>query len=88
MVVKLPDLSRLAQPGARVVVRVTPKASRDRIVEEEALLRVYVTTVPEDGKANEAVRRLLAKAMGVPKGALSLEQGQTSREKVFRVAPE
>lgn len=79
------DLSHLALEGAEIAVRVTPKASRDRIVVEEGQIRIYVTTVPEDGKANAAVQKLLAKALGLPKSRLSLIRGQTSRDKVFRV---
>ena len=79
------DLSRLALEGAEIAVRVTPKASRDRIVVEEGQIRIYVTTVPEDGKANAAVQKLLAKALGLPKTRLTLIRGQTSRDKVFRV---
>ena len=78
-------LSHLALEGAEIAVRVTPKASRDRIVVEEGQIRIYVTTVPEDGKANAAVQKLLAKALGLPKSRLSLIRGQTSRDKVFRV---
>ncbi len=66
-------------------MRVTPKASRDRIVAEDGILRIYVTTVPEDGKANAAVQKLLAKAMGVAKSRLTLIRGQTSRDKCFRL---
>lgn len=79
------DLSHLAHEGAEIAVRVTPKASRDRIVVEEGQIRVYVTTVPEDGKANAAVQKLLAKALGIPKSRLTLIRGQTSRDKAFRV---
>ena len=79
------DLSHLALEGAEIAVRVTPKASRDRIVVEEGQIKVYVTTVPEDGKANAAVQKLLAKALGVPKSRLTLIRGQTSRDKVFRI---
>ncbi len=79
------DLSHLALDGAEIAVRVTPKASRDRIVAEEGQIRVYVTTVPEDGKANAAVQKLLAKALGIPKSRLTLIRGQTSRDKVFRI---
>ncbi|WP_102109416.1 DUF167 domain-containing protein [Oceaniglobus roseus] len=81
----LPDLTRLAVPGAEIAVRVTPKASRERIVAGEPL-RVYVTVVPEDGKANAAVVKLLAKALGLPKTRLVLVRGDTARDKVFRVA--
>jgi hypothetical protein len=79
------DLSHLSAPGTEIAVRVTPKASRNRIVVEEGQIRVYVTTLPEGGKANAAVTKLLAKAVGVPKTRLALVRGQTARDKVFRV---
>ena len=79
------DLSHLAAPGTEVSVRVTPKASRNTIKVEGDQIRVYVTVVPEGGKANAAVQRLLAKALGVAKSRLTLIRGQTSRDKVFRV---
>ncbi len=79
------DLTHLARPGAEIAIRVTPKASRDRILVEGDEIRVYVTTVPEDGKANAAVQKLLAKALGVPKTRLVLVRGATSRDKVFRI---
>ncbi|MCA0921869.1 DUF167 domain-containing protein [Pseudooceanicola nanhaiensis] len=83
---QLPDLSDLAQPGAEIALRVTPKASRNRIERgEDGGLRVYVTVVPEDGKANVAVQKLLAKAMGIARSRLTLLRGQTARDKVFRV---
>lgn len=80
-----PDLSPMARPGAEIAVRVTPKAARNRIVAGEGVLRVYVTVAPEKGKANAAVARLLAKALGVPKTRLVLVRGETSRDKLFRV---
>ena len=79
------DLSHLAVEGAEIAVRVTPKASRDRILVDDDAIRVYVTTVPEDGKANKAVVKLLSKALGVPKTRLDLIRGATSRDKVFRI---
>jgi len=79
------DLSHLASPGTRIAVRVTPNASRNRVVAEDGTIRVYVTTVPEDGKANVAVIELLAKAIGLAKSRLQLVRGATSRDKVFRV---
>ena len=52
---------------------------------QEGALRVEVTTAPEKGKANQAVRKLLAKALGVPAGTLELVSGETCPAKVFRV---
>ncbi|SLN50926.1 hypothetical protein PEL8287_02671 [Roseovarius litorisediminis] len=78
-------LSHLAISGAQIALRVTPKASSNRIVDVDGQIRVYVTTVPEGGKANIAVQKLLAKALGVPKSRLRLVRGQTSRDKVFLI---
>ena len=81
----LPDLSHLARPGSEIAVRVTARARRNAVLPEPDRLRVLVTTVPEDGKANQAVIRLLAKSLGVAKSRLSLLRGATSRDKVFRL---
>ncbi|OOY19862.1 hypothetical protein BMI91_08895 [Thioclava sediminum] len=79
------DLSHLAIPGSEIALRVTPKASRNEIRESEEGLRAYVTVVPENGKANAAVVKLLAKALGVAKSRLTLIRGETARDKVFRL---
>ncbi|AMY68425.1 DUF167 domain-containing protein [Frigidibacter mobilis] len=79
------DLTALAQPGAEIAVRVTPRASRNAVLAEGGEIRVYVTVVPEDGKATAAVQKLLAKALGVAKSRLVLIRGATSRDKVFRL---
>ncbi|HBZ45030.1 MAG TPA: hypothetical protein DEO85_13445 [Maritimibacter sp.] len=81
------ELSHLARPGREIAVRVTPKAARNAVVEGAEGLRINVTTVPEDGKANKAVIKLLSSALGVPKSSLTLVRGATSRDKVFRVDP-
>lgn len=79
----LPDLSHLARPGVEIACRVTPGASRDRIEVTQSGLRVHVTAPPEDGRANAAVQKLLAKAMGVAKTRLVLRRGARSRDKLF-----
>ncbi|MBU2942226.1 DUF167 domain-containing protein [Shimia thalassica] len=80
------NLSRLAVEGTEITVRVTPKASRNAVKVEEGQIRVYVTTVPEGGKANAAVQKLLAKQMGLAKSRLVLIRGQTARDKTFVVS--
>ena len=71
--------------GQNFEVRVTPKASRNKVEYSDGLFRVYVTTVPENGKATSDVVKLLAKALGVPKSTLILVRGETSRHKIFRI---
>lgn len=79
------ELSHLAIPGAELAVRVTPKARRNAVILDAQGMRVLVTAVPEKGKANEAVAKLLAKSLGVAKSRLKLIRGETSRDKVFRL---
>lgn len=71
------------------VIRVTPKASRNKIAiaqgDDDIHIKVYVTTVPEGGKANADVIKLLSKALGVPKSSLAIVRGETSRDKVIKV---
>jgi uncharacterized protein (TIGR00251 family) len=75
------------RPEALVSVRVQPRASREEIVgwQDEAL-RVRVTAPPVDGEANAAVRRLVARALGVAPSTVALVRGERSRDKVVRVA--
>ncbi len=80
----LPDLSALAQPGARLAVRATPRAKRDAI-EPGDPLRIWVTAPADEGRANEAVRKLLARALGIAPSRLTLLRGLTARDKLFQV---
>jgi hypothetical protein len=72
-------------------LRLTPKSSRDAIEGVESLsdgrsvLKARVRAVPEDGKANEALLRLLARTLDHPKRAMSLVSGATGRTKVIRI---
>lgn len=71
-------------PDGKLPVRVSPGAAAERLVPGDPM-RVAVTTVPEGGKANKAVIALLARAFGVPKSAVILLRGETSRDKLFRI---
>jgi uncharacterized protein (TIGR00251 family) len=65
-------------------VRVTPRAKRNTVeLASPGHLRVRVTVAPEDGKANAAVLKLLAKTLGIPKSRMSIIRGQTNRDKVI-----
>ena len=71
--------------SADITVHVTPRAGRDEIAGwRGAELSVRVTAPPEGGKANAAVCRVVAKALGIPKTAVSVVRGDTSRHKSLR----
>lgn len=78
---------------ARLTVRVTPRGGRDAIdrAGDDGVLRVRVAAAPADGRANAAVLRIVARALGVPHTRLRIVSGATSRTKVLEVdgiAPE
>ena len=72
---------------ARVEVQVVPRASANRVGPVEGgVLRVRVTRPPADGEANRAVQALLARALRVAPGRVSLLRGERARRKLFAVA--
>ena len=48
-------------------------------------LKIRLAAPPVDGKANEALLRFVAEALSLPKSAVSLKSGQTSRRKVLEL---
>ena len=76
----------------RFRVRLTPRGGRDRIegfapgAAGERALRVRVAAPPVDGAANAALVRLVAKALGMPKSAVTIVGGEASRDKTVEVA--
>jgi len=71
-------------------VRLTPKSARDEIVGVEvfggeAVLKARVRAVPEDGRANAGLEKLIAKWVGVPPSSVAVVQGGKSRLKQVAV---
>ncbi len=68
-------------------VRVVPRASRSELVgEHDGALRVRIAAPPVDGAANDELVRLLARAFDVPRSAVGITAGHTSKLKTVRVA--
>jgi uncharacterized protein (TIGR00251 family) len=71
---------------AVVRVRLQPRASANEVVgERDGVLVVRVTAPPVAGKANEALRALVAKRLGVAKGRVQVVRGAKGRDKVVEV---
>jgi len=67
-------------------VRVQPRSRKSEIAGERAgALLVKVTAPPVDGKANDAVRRLIAKRLRVPISRISVVRGESARHKLVEV---
>ena len=73
--------------GVAIAVRVIPRAGRSGLAgtRGDALL-VRLRSAPVEGAANEELIEVLARALQVPKRAVSIVGGDRSRQKVVRVA--
>jgi uncharacterized protein len=77
----------LTSGGAVLAVRLTPKGGRDAIegidvlADGRAVLAVRVRALPAEGEANEALIRVIAKAVGIPSRDVTLVAGATARLK-------
>ncbi|HZQ38511.1 MAG TPA: DUF167 domain-containing protein [Dehalococcoidia bacterium] len=73
-------------PAVRIAIQITPRAAADRIEGwsgEE--LRVRVTVPPVEGRANAALVRLLARALGIAPSRVRVLAGATSRRKLVEI---
>lgn len=81
----------LAPDGLVVTVRATPRGGRDAIdglmelSDGRTALKARVSVAAEDGKANAALGKLLAKAAGIAPSRVDLVSGATGRTKSFRL---
>jgi uncharacterized protein YggU (UPF0235/DUF167 family) len=81
-----------AAGGIALVVRLTPKGGKDgfdgiaTLADGSVVLKARVRAAPTEGEANDALRRLIAKASGVPPRDVTLVAGTTARIKRLTIA--
>ena len=73
--------------GAALAVRVTPRSSRNEIVEiqSDGTVKIHLTAAPVDGKANEDLVVFLSDVLGVPKSRIEIVAGASGRDKLVSV---
>jgi hypothetical protein len=73
--------------SALLRVRLTPRGGSDRVDGVvDGILRARVAAAPADGAANEALCRLIAREVGVPRSAVRVAAGATARLKILEIA--
>jgi uncharacterized protein (TIGR00251 family) len=75
------------QKGSALAVRVTPRASRNEVVEilDDGTVRIRLATPPADEEANAALIEFLAEILGVPVSQLDIVAGAIGRDKLVSV---
>ena len=73
--------------GVRLAVQIQPNAKKTEVVGVlDDALKIKLAAQPIEGKANEALVKWLAGALGVSRSAVTLTHGQTSKKKLLEVA--
>lgn len=73
--------------GVTFAVRVQPRASRSGVAGElDGALKIRLAAPPVDGEANEELLRVLAKLFDMPRAQIVIASGQTSKNKLIRIA--
>jgi uncharacterized protein (TIGR00251 family) len=72
--------------GVRIAVQITPNAKKTEVIGVlDDALKLKLQAQPIDGKANEALVKFLAAALSVPKSAVAITHGHTSKRKLVEV---
>lgn len=81
------DWCTAAPHGIRITVHIAPNAKKSEVsgVLDDAL-KIRLQAQPIEGKANEALIRYLADRLGVPKSAVSITHGHTSKRKIVEIS--
>ncbi|MGI4829739.1 MAG: DUF167 domain-containing protein [Janthinobacterium lividum] len=72
--------------GCLIPIRVHPAARKNAITGVHGgALKISLTAPPTDGRANEALLKLLAQTLGIARAQLALVSGASSRTKAVQV---
>ena len=69
----------------KIKVRVAPRSSRDEVVKTGDDYVVRVRAQPREGRANEAVIKLLADYFGVTRSSVRITSGLSGRNKIIEI---
>ena len=73
--------------GSALAVRITPRASHNKIVEvlNDGTVKIHVAAPPADGEANEQLIKFLAEVLGTPKSRIEIVAGASGRDKLVSI---
>lgn len=74
---------RKTNEGIIVNLRISPNAKKNEIIKDGDIIKVKITALPIDGKANKALVEFLAKNFKIPKTSIEILKGETSKEKTI-----
>ncbi len=64
-----------------LAVHVHPGAKQEKLEVREGILNIFIQARAQDGKANERLKKVLAKKLGISPSSVLIDKGQRSRDK-------
>lgn len=74
---------RKTNEGILVNLRISPNAKKNEIIKDGDIIKVKITALPIDGKANKALVEFFSKNFKIPKTSIEILKGETSKEKTI-----
>ncbi len=74
---------RKTNEGIVVNLRISPNAKKNEIIKDGEIIKVKITALPIDGKANKALVEYLSKNFKIPKTLIEILKGETSKDKTI-----
>ncbi len=74
---------RKTNEGIIVNLRISPNAKKNEIIKDGDIIKVKITALPIDGKANKALVEFFAKNFKIPKTSIEILKGETSKDKTI-----
>ncbi len=71
--------------GIILVLHISPNASKNEFIKTGDGIKVKITALPVDGKANKALIEFLSKQFKIPKSSIEILKGQSSKDKTLLI---
>lgn len=75
-----------SKDGLILNLRISPNSSKNEVIKTDDTLKIKITALPIDGKANKALIEYLSKLFKVPKSSFEILKGQTSKDKTILIS--
>jgi len=73
------------QNGLVLVIRISPNSSKNEIITTGEIIKIKITAQPVENKANKALINFLSKYLKIPKTAIEIIKGETSKDKTILI---
>ncbi len=71
--------------GLTIQIKISPNASKNEIIKDEAGIKIKLTAQPVEGKANKALIEFLSKQFKIAKTSIIILKGETSKDKTLLI---